>query len=192
LIRWFLAVGYFVTGIVVGAVLLAVLVLWGDFSVDRRMPIVDLGQLAATLFLALYIPFAVDRYRDRARSVRALLLDDVRSFMTIVGDVNKVMTSCSNSSKTMPQDLMRIRSGFLSANVKIARLEGRLVNACGKGCRPSLDPFKQAYLKYWDAVTSGSLYGGTPIDWDLWRKQEFAYASLEHAAAELLRYLTAN
>jgi hypothetical protein len=169
-----------------------VLLLWGGFEVDRRMPIVDLAQLAATLFLALYIPFAVDRYRDRTRSVRALLIDDVKAFMTVVQAINAVMTACTNANVTTPQDMMRIRTRFLTANVRIGRLEKRLLDVFSKRCRSHFDPFKSAYLSYWDAVTGGALYGGAPIDWDLWRKQEFAFASLEHAAAELVRYLSTS
>jgi hypothetical protein len=192
LIRWFVAIGFVLTGILVGVVLLSVLVLWRHFEVDTRMPIVDLAQLGATLFLALYIPFAVDRYRDRARSVRALLIDDVRAFMALVQSINKVMTACTSNGKTTDQDVMRIRTGFLSANLKIGRLEKRVVDTCSKRCRTSFDPFKASYFKYWKVVTGGSLYGGAPVTWELWRSQELAFASLEHSAAQLVRYLSAN
>jgi hypothetical protein len=72
----------------------------------------------------------------------------------------------------------------------ISRLEKRIVDNGSKKCRPSFDQFKSAYSGSWRAVTGGSLYSGHSIEWDLWRRQEFAFASLEHAATELLKYLS--
>jgi len=188
--RYILA-GWFTAGILVGAVLMAVVTFWGGFTIDKKMPIVDLAQLAATLLLALYIPFAIDAYRDRARTVRTLLTDDVNSFLAVVRDINRVMTNCTNAGKTTPQDVMRIRTGFLTGNVKLGRVETRLFDVCKDRCKDSYYPFKDAYTRYWKAVTDGALYsGGVQIDWDLWRKQELPFASLEHAAAGLLRYLS--
>ena len=190
--RWYVAVGWCVTGMLVGAVLLSLLLRWGGFTIDTKLPIVELAQLAAIVFLALYIPFAIESYIDRARSVRGLLVDDVRAFMSIVQGVNAVLTACTNAGVTTAQDLMRIRTGFLSGNVKLGRLEKRLFDTCGERCRPSFFPFKEAYIRYWHTVTGGSLYGGGRVDWDLWRRQEFAFTSLEHEAAALVRYLTTS
>jgi hypothetical protein len=172
---------------------MAVVMSSGGFTIERKMPIVELAQLAATLLLAVYIPFAIDTYRDRARSVRTLLMDDVNNFMLTVRGINGVMTDCTNRRKTTEQDVMRIRTGFLSGNLKLGRLEKRLFDVCADACKDSYYPFKDAYTCYWKAVTDGPLYsGGLQIDWDLWRKQELPFASLEHSAAGLLRYLSTS
>jgi hypothetical protein len=185
--RYVLA-GWFCAGMLVGALGLALMTTSG-FTIEKKMPIVDLAQLAATLLLAIYIPFAIDTFRDRAKSVRALLIDDVNNFVAVVRSVNSVLTSCTNSDTTTPQDVMRIRTGFLSGNVKLGRLEKRLFDVCQERCKDSYYPFKDAYTSYWKAVTDGNLYSGGKIDWNLWRKQEFPFATLEHRAAELLRFL---
>jgi hypothetical protein len=178
-----------VAAALVGAVLLSLAVLWAHLTIDSRVPIVDLAQLAATVFLAFYIPLALERYRDRVRSTRDLLIEDVTRFMLPVRAINEVMTACTHAAQTTERDRMRIRTAFLTANRKLGPLEQRIRAAGSHSCMEPLKELRAAYDGYWKAVTGGSLYGSGQVDWDLWRTQEFAFGALEHAVSGLLESL---
>jgi hypothetical protein len=189
MIRRFIALGWFIAGALTGATLVPVLVFWVDLSFDLKVPIVGLAQLAATLFLALYIPLALDNYRDRLRSVRAMLIDEVTGLMSVVRSINSVLTGCAQAEVTTQQDLMKVKTAFLTANVKIVRLDGRVKSEYAGSCYKPLNDFRRSYEGYWHAVTDGALYAGTAVDWRLWRKQEFAFDVMDQSASDLARYL---
>lgn len=187
MIRWLVIAGWFIAGCLAGAVLLAFAETWSSLWIDTKIPILDLAQLAATVALALYIPLALENYRDKERSARTLLSDGVAEFMSVVRSINGVVTQCTHSKTTTPQDVMKIRTGFITANLKLGRLEQRIIGECPKRCAAPLAAFKNGYDAFWRAVTGGALYGGTPVDWNMWRRQELAFASLEHSSLDLLR-----
>lgn len=186
--RW-ITLGWILAGVIIGVVLTPLMVFWRDVSFDLKLSVVGLAQLAATIFLALYIPLAIERYRDRLRSTKSMLLDEIAGFMTVARSINAGLTAAAQAGTTTQQDLMKIRTGFMTANARLARLDQQFTKEHPKSCTRPLAVFRGAYENYWKAVTGGALYAGSAVDWKLWRQQEFAFSSMELAASELTRFL---
>jgi len=187
--RPWIALGWVLAGVVIGLALTPLLVFWFDVDFDLKLPVVGLAQLAATIFLALYIPLAIEGYRDRLRSSKSMLLDEISGFMAVVRSINTTATACAQAGATTKQDLMKIRSGFITGNIRFARLTKQFTDQHSESCAAPLAAFRNAYEDYWKALTGGALYAGVPVDWALWRRQEFALSSLELAASALTKFL---
>jgi hypothetical protein len=181
--------GLFLAGVLAGAALLPIIVLWSFIPIELTLPIIDIAQLAATVFLAFYIPLALQKYLERRRYVRELLVDHVRNLVAGVGMVNQVIRDCASNGKTDEADRMRVRTGLLTANLKMGPLEKRIRNDCGDECTASLKAFRSAYDRYYDTVSGGDLYGHGNITWELWRSQAFAFNRLEETATDLVQFL---
>jgi hypothetical protein len=184
-----LRLGWFISGALSGAVLMIVLFVRYKLEIDATLPVIDLAQLAATMFLALYIPLALERLRDQQQYARNLLINHVLDLVAGVRAVNEVLRECASRAETHDRDRMQVRTRFLTSNAKMGRLEKRIGEACSD-CTEPLRAFRAAYDKYYDAVTGGSLYGQGMVTWDFWRNQEFAFIHFENSATDLSRFLS--
>jgi hypothetical protein len=184
--------GWFVAGIPIGASLFAWASARDHVTLEHGVKIVDLAQLGATIFLALYIPLALETFRDRRKYAQEMLIDHIRSLVAGLESVNVYLRENADVSSPADPGCMRVRTGFTTANLKMARLKERLPLDCGEGCRQYLEDFRTAYDRYYDAVTGGSLYGQGLVTWKLWQKQEFAFALLRDAEIDLIRFVNDN
>lgn len=182
--------GWSLPGAAFGAVIMACLLHWSKLVVIYTAPVLDLAQLAATLFLAFYIPMALETQRDNWRSVRGLFVDQSKLILEVVRTINATVTRCAHSGETAPDDLMVIRTRFQTADGKVASFQARVKAGCSEKCVEPLNAFRRAYNNYYRAVTGGSLYGGKPVDYDLWRKQEAAFLVFENSVLDLIHTIT--
>ena len=187
-----LYLGLVACGALVGAAAMAALLNWSMLSVDYKMPVVELAQLAATVVLAIYIPLALERALDSHRGIRSLLVADVESLAAVVRRVNETMSSCAKSNVTTESDRMTVRTSFMTANLRLSALSTRLRTSCGNDCASQVELLRHSYEKYYRAVTEGALYTTQVVDWGLWRRQELPFAAFETAKTSLEHYLTAR
>jgi len=182
--------GWFVFGVLAGLLVAIVCSHFEILTFNGEVPIVDLAQLVAALFLAMYIPFAVERMRDRQRYARDLLVSQVQEIVEGAKSVNDILSACAMSGETDDRSKMQVRARFLTCNFKLSRLAERLIKECGDECQLALDDFRKAYDTYFDAVTGGSLYGTGKVDWSTWRQQESEFVQLQNAGIDLTRFLS--
>jgi hypothetical protein len=180
---------WYAAGIVCGGALYAWASAYHMIKLESTTKVVELAQLAATIFLALYIPLALETYRDRRKYAQEMLIDHIRSFVSGLESVNAYLRENANASPPADLNSMRVRTGFITANLKMARLQERLPIECGEGCRQYVDDLRTAYDRYYEAVTDGSLYGDGLVTWKLWKRQEFAFTSLQNAELDLIRFV---
>lgn len=181
--------GWIVFGALLGLLGAIVFSYFFDLKIDGNLPIIDLAQLVAALFLAMYIPLAVERLRDRQRYSRDLLVTQLQDMLEGVASINKVIAECAGSGVTDDRNRMHIRARFITCNIKIGRFDLRLTKQCGGDCKDVLADFRKAYDSYYNAVTGGSLYGTGRIDWAFWRTQEFCFVRLQNSGIDLVRFL---
>jgi hypothetical protein len=186
---YLIPLGWFLSGTVAGALLLAVAV-WNQLlTLSIELTLSDLLQLLVALFLALYIPLAIEGFRDRRKYSRDILVDQVQAFMVLMREVNGLLLDCARTNNTDESHRMRIKAAFITANLKSQSIEQRVRQDCSDSTE-ILNEMQGAHKKYFATVTSGSLYGSNgKADWQLWRQQELPFAELENACIDLVRFL---
>jgi hypothetical protein len=179
-------------GLIAGAVPLA-FVFFALFTqvlhFDEKISITELALLSATVFLALYIPLALETFREKRKYAQEMLIEHIRSLVAGLQAVNDYLRDSADVTPSPDAKCMRVRTGFTTANLKMARLANRLPIECGANCVEHLTQFRAAYDRYFHAVTGGGLYGSGLVTWTLWQHQEFAFVALRDAEVDLVRFV---
>jgi hypothetical protein len=181
--------GWILLGFALGAIFLCLVVAYPILALTIELSLTDLIQIALALFLALYIPYALEASRERTRYSRDILVEEVQTFMALTRDVNKLLLECAQSGNTGPSERMQVRASFINANVKMQAIVQRVEQDCQDSSAVTT-ALRESYDGYYSVVTGGSLYGSNgKADWQLWRKQVLPFAELENAAIDLIRFL---
>lgn len=183
------AIGIFSAGLISGGLIIAAALCTDSIEVEAKLSLSDLLQILIALFLALYIPFAIESSRDRHRYSRDILVDQVHGFLALLREINSVLLECAKEDVTQESDRIRVRAAFITANLKVQAIEQRVQQDC-KESNDILSGLRSSYKEYYDAVTGGALYGSEgKADWSLWRKQELPFIALENVCVDLVRFL---
>lgn len=186
--RW-LAAAWFIAGVPAGSALYAWLSASNHLVLENSVRIVDLAQLGATIFLALYIPLALETYRDRRKYAQDMLIDHIRSLVAGLQAINEYLRDNAGVTPSADPKCMRVRTGFRSANLRMASLQRRLPIDCGDQCTQSLREFRKAYDRYFVAVTGGNYYGKGVVSYSMWQYQEIIFVALRDAEIDLVRFI---
>jgi hypothetical protein len=187
--RRLLAAAWFIAGVPVGSALFAWFAAHDLVALENSVKIVDLAQLGATIFLALYIPLALETYRERRKYAQEMLIEHIRSLVSGLQVVNDYLREKAGITPPADPKCMRVRTGFRTANLKMASIQSRLPLECGNHCSQHLSEFRSAYDRYYESVTNGKLYGNGLVTWELWQRQEFAFIALRDAEIDLVRFV---
>lgn len=117
--RNLLIAGIFLGGGAAGALLFAVATSYSLLTLSSELTIADLMEVLVALFLAVYIPLAIDAYRDKRKYSRDILVEQVQGFMGLLKEVNAVLLECARSGSTEESHRMRIKAAFITANLKV-------------------------------------------------------------------------
>lgn len=183
------AIGIFSAGLISGGIIIAAALCTDSITLDGELSLSDLLQILIALFLALYIPFAIESSRDRHRYSRDILVDQVQGFLALMREINTLLLEAAKEGVTQESHRIRVRAAFITANLKVQAIEQRIQQDC-KESSDVLSELRSSYKRYFDVVTGGSLYGSEgKADWSLWRKQEHPFITLENACVDLVRFL---
>jgi hypothetical protein len=186
--RW-LAAAWLIAGVPIGSALYAWLTASDHLVLENSVKVVDLAQLGATIFLALYIPLALETYRDRRKYAQEMLIDHIRSLIAGLQVINHYLRDNAGVTPSVDPKCMRVRTGFRSANLRMASLQRRLPVDCGSQCTQSLLAFREAYDRYFVAVTGGNLYGKGLVTYTMWQYQEVVFVAMRDAEMDLVRFI---
>ena len=181
------ALGWFFLGILAGAAICLCISRFTSIAVDDKISLVDLIQLAATFFLALYIPITIESFIDIRRSSRALVIERIREFLEKTSAVNHAITECANSGVTTSLARNQIIFGFKASGMRLGILGPSVTSECGEVCATEINELKECYREFWKSVTSGNIYTSGVVNRSLWQAQEIRFVLLVGAATDLIR-----
>lgn len=130
-------------------------------TLDKSVSIVDIASLFVTIFIALMVPFLVERVIEAQKGIKSDIVNELKELIEIIKRIKQIITKAHTNQQLIPDDKDQIIYAFYEAELKV-ELIGELIDvAFKKHGADAKEELKKILLRYKNYLTGGELMSST-------------------------------
>tara|TARA_B100000508_G_scaffold36077_1_gene27895 strand:- start:13789 stop:14370 length:582 start_codon:yes stop_codon:yes gene_type:complete len=174
--HYLIAILSFITGAFFGSV-----GVFGSLNIDTTVNILDVASLIATIAIAVIIPTTVKKILDDNKSVKILLVEEVKLLIEEVEDIYKKINELYTKEEALSDQIKNgLLEDFYDAGLRLDLLREQFKVSFPEK-KKSHEKITQSLRKYKSFVTGGKLMNSkyTHIDYDFFMKNKNEFAEFK-------------
>lgn len=155
------------------AIGLAVQFYYPSFPFENRINIVSLASLIVTIFLAIYIPFFLERNIHNKRNEKDVIIRKIEALQSTIKNVNQTVGECVQKQSVSSTNSYKIIGFFTTVSNELDTII-TLTEICSKNkFKEDFEEIKRCRFEYKNIVTGGGF-----------QKEDFKYKQLDKKEEE--------
>jgi len=166
-----------ITGLVVGLI-------WKDLPLvkfNSEIKLIEVANFILTMSLGIVIPFMVKKWIEDNRSVKAVLVDEIKNILSTLNKIKTIIDNCHTNQSISKEQKDEINFLFHETELQISSLEEQYKISFSSKQNSIISTLKTKYFEYKDYLTGGELMLSTftNVDSRFYREHKTKFYQIE-------------
>ncbi len=161
------------------------------FSLDKKLDVIEIGTLVATIAVAFMIPRYITKFIEDVRGVKQMLIEELRELLEISNEIQTVIKDAHYCGNFTPDNRDKVVRTFHELELKTDSIVSQTTEAFGKKVECTNQSIKNLVMDYQDAITGGELMMSSfsKVDERYFRELNTAHSKIETGVKTLMQTL---